>query len=396
MNRRHIEDGLSTAFALFLMIGLEASFVAIIYSPWYLHGQLHGYKLALFILIHVLYGLMWINYIACVFTRPGVVPDDYNAMFKWNDSNELIMPQGMILVKDQPRWCSRCKRAKPPRAHHCSACNVCVLKMDHHCPWMGNCVGLFNHGHFVRFCVYVVLCLVSSVLAVIQWMIDGYRYRWLYVQSLSSDWRLVLVVFASSTAIGVTIFVGVLAGYHMHAIAINKTTIEAMEESRLLQQLRGDLLRRYKFPYCLDNFMSNAVVTLGSNPVLWPWPINYQLPDGLSYQVHPDSLFEGQWPVRFKDLKDLEQQKAAEPSHQEDDNGSIESKSYRGRIRRDSEGYLLPGRLFPEIYVAVGMDPEATRVMSDPHLITEEEGVKHRRATQSLSPIGKKQEKDTL
>ena len=32
------------------------------------------------------------------------------------------------------RWCRKCECVKPPRAHHCSMCGVCTLKMDHHCP----------------------------------------------------------------------------------------------------------------------------------------------------------------------------------------------------------------------------------------------------------------------
>lgn len=35
--------------------------------------------------------------------------------------------------------CPKCDRVKPDRAHHCSVCRRCVLKMDHHCPWVNNC-----------------------------------------------------------------------------------------------------------------------------------------------------------------------------------------------------------------------------------------------------------------
>ncbi|XP_067377068.1 palmitoyltransferase ZDHHC16A isoform X4 [Channa argus] len=35
--------------------------------------------------------------------------------------------------------CKKCIIAKPARAHHCGICNRCILKMDHHCPWLNNC-----------------------------------------------------------------------------------------------------------------------------------------------------------------------------------------------------------------------------------------------------------------
>jgi palmitoyltransferase len=54
-------------------------------------------------------------------------------------------------------YCYRCKRVKPPRAHHCRRCATCVLKMDHHCPWVGGCVGARNHKYFYHFLQWVTL-----------------------------------------------------------------------------------------------------------------------------------------------------------------------------------------------------------------------------------------------
>jgi len=58
------------------------------------------------------------------------------------------------------RYCEKCNLIKPDRCHHCSICGICVLKMDHHCPWINNCVSFTNYKFFVLFLGYTfALCL---------------------------------------------------------------------------------------------------------------------------------------------------------------------------------------------------------------------------------------------
>lgn len=70
-----------------------------------------------------------------------------------------------------PYWswkpCFVCQCQRPPRAHHCPLCKMCVLKRDHHCFFTGSCIGLRNQRHFVVFNFWAGIattyCLVHSV-----------------------------------------------------------------------------------------------------------------------------------------------------------------------------------------------------------------------------------------
>ena len=48
---------------------------------------------------------------------------------------EMELPVVQRSIQGAVRYCDKCQAVKPDRSHHCSVCQDCILKMDHHCPW---------------------------------------------------------------------------------------------------------------------------------------------------------------------------------------------------------------------------------------------------------------------
>ncbi|XP_016968239.1 palmitoyltransferase ZDHHC20-B isoform X2 [Drosophila biarmipes] len=129
------------------------------------------------------------------------------------------------------RFCEKCKIIKPDRAHHCSVCSCCVLKMDHHCPWVNNCVNFYNYKYFVLFLGYALVYCLYVAFTSLHDFVDFWKYD---NNGYSAQGQLNAggmgrfhILFLFFIAIMFAISLVSLFGYHIYLVLMNRTTLES-------------------------------------------------------------------------------------------------------------------------------------------------------------------------
>ncbi|KAK1169332.1 palmitoyltransferase ZDHHC20-like isoform X2 [Acipenser oxyrinchus oxyrinchus] len=178
------------------------------------------------------------------------------------------------------RYCDRCQVIKPDRCHHCSACDMCVLKMDHHCPWyvVNNCVGFSNYKFFVLFLAYSLLYCLFVAATVLQYFIK------FWANELPDSHAKFHVLFLFFVAAMFFISILSLFSYHCWLVGKNRSTIEAF---------RGPVFRngpdRNGFSL---GFSKNLTEVFGDEKKFWLLPVYTRqvLGDGSTFPTRLISL----------------------------------------------------------------------------------------------------------
>ena len=171
---------------------------------------------------------------------PTTEPDsEPNGSVTEHHSHDASIQNITVSSRGGSRFCKKCHNPKPDRAHHCSTCKRCVLKMDHHCPWLATCLGLHNYKPFVLFLIYTSIfcwvCLGSSG----WWMWDNLFSSNQYLDEYAPINIIMLCVVSGIIGLVLTGF----TAWHLWLCIRGQTTIECLEKTRYLSGVRSRVER---------------------------------------------------------------------------------------------------------------------------------------------------------
>ncbi|KAG0216356.1 hypothetical protein BGX33_000166 [Mortierella sp. NVP41] len=213
----------------FILLSLTISCYFTVFIPFHyqwnegegLQGNI-GYVLTMVWSLYLVWGIL-ANYYYAVTTPPGSVLDGLAAENEATHFHDVLME--MESFTEFPPTCKRCHLPKPERTHHCSVCKKCILKYDHHCPWIHNCVGHFNHRYFLMFLTYLTTaCIYFVYMGIGPFMLlaeaEGNTEMWPYRMPQG------LVAFSEVLACAIGLAVGGMGCWHWYLTLTAQTTLE--------------------------------------------------------------------------------------------------------------------------------------------------------------------------
>ncbi|KAI0489115.1 hypothetical protein KFK09_028956 [Dendrobium nobile] len=256
--------GLGSVMILLVLSVVGFTYYAVVvtnYWPAVLAGGANSYSsVGILILFHILLVMLLWSYFSAVLTDPGSESGDPHVLTGLELSTPMLNLQHTASLVgsgiQKIRYCKKCNQLKPHAAIIVLLvssllllfftifflCGRCILKMDHHCVWVVNCVGALNYKFFLLFLFYTFLETTLVTIILLSNFIAFFNEG--EIPASPESLATTFLTFVLNLAFALSVL-GLLV-MHLSLVAANITTIEAYE-MKTTPKWRYDLGRRKNF-----------------------------------------------------------------------------------------------------------------------------------------------------